>query len=85
MQVSRCQYIIFTNQAKQNGQPVDHKDLINIGYMAGRFGINLDGNLQENKKPEYTDKGTIIDVNSCTAPLLEENLKTDGIKFNKIA
>jgi hypothetical protein len=85
MSVMRCQYIIFTNQPKQNGQPLDQKDLINVGYMAGRFGISLDNNLTENKKPQYTDKGTIIDVNSCTAPLLEENLKSDGIKFNKIA
>lgn len=85
MQVTRCQYVVYTNQPKQNGQTLDQKDLINIGYMAGRFGINLDGNLQQNNKPQYTAKGTIIDVNTCTAPLLEENLKTDGIKFDKIA
>jgi hypothetical protein len=84
MQVARCQYIIYTNQSKQNGNPLDQQDLINVGYMTGRFGISLDGNLQENKKPQYTDKGTIIDINSCTAPLFEENLRADGIKFNKI-
>lgn len=85
MQVSRCQYLIYTNVPKQNGQPLNQKDLINVGYMAGRFGISLDGNLQRNEKPNVTDKGTFISVNCCTAPLLEQNLTQDGIKFNKLA
>lgn len=85
MQVNRNQYIIYTNQPKQNGKPLNQNDLINIGYMAGRYGVSLDGNLQENKKPQFTPNGTIIDINSCTADLMEQNLKTEGIKFNTIA
>ena len=85
MQVSRCDYLVLTNTQKTNGQPLNQKDLINVGYMAGRYGINLDGNLKAEKVPQYSDKGTLINVNSCTTELLENNLNKAGIKFNKLA
>ena len=53
--------------------------------MAGRYGINLDGNLQQNHKPKFTDKGTIVNINSCTKDLFENNLNQAGIKFDVIA
>lgn len=85
MQVARNKYVIFTNQPKQNGQKPNPQDLINVGYMAGRFGVSLDGNLQENKIPQITPNGTLIDINSCTSELLEKNLNQMGMKFNKLA
>ena len=45
MQVERCGYFIPVNQVKSNGEKLSQEDLINIGYMAGRCGINLDGNV----------------------------------------
>lgn len=85
MQVTRCQYLVYTDKPKQNGQSLSPEDVMNIGYMAGRFGINLGGNLQANSKPKHTNKGTIIDINSCTADLFQQTLQTEGIKFDKIA
>ena len=85
MQVSRVTYSVDINQSKRNGQNLSAQDYINLGYMAGRYGINLDGNLKANYKPVETDKGMLININSCTADLFENNLKNAGIKFNKIA
>lgn len=84
MQVQRCGYLIHTNSNKQNGQKLNQDDLINIGYMAGRYGINLDGNVNQNFKPVQTQYGLLINVNSCTTDLLEKNLNEAGIKFNVI-
>lgn len=85
MNVTRHQYVVNTNLPKQNGQPVNQQDLVNIGYMAGRFGINLDGKQWEHQVPQVNQNGTFIDINSCTSDLFEYNLKTSGIKFNKLA
>lgn len=85
MQVERCNYLVSTNSPKTNGQKLTPSDLMNVGYMAGRYGISLDGNLTKNQKPKYTDKGTIININSCTKELFEKNLNESGIKFNVIA
>jgi len=84
MPVQRVDYSIHINSPKVNGQKPNQQDLINVGYMAGRFGINLDGNLKANKPPVYTDKGLLINVNSCTAELLEENLNKAGMKFDRL-
>ena len=53
--------------------------------MAGRYGINLDGNPNENNQPKFTDKGVLINVNYCTTDDLETNLKQSGIKFDRMA
>lgn len=84
MQVQRCSYLIHTNSEKQNGKKLNQTDLINVGYMAGRYGINLDGNVNQNYKPIQTENGLLINVNSCTTGLLEKNLKDAGIKFQAI-
>lgn len=85
MQVQRCDYLIYTNANKQNGQKLSQNDLISVGYMAGRYGINLDGNVNQNFKPVQTENGLLINVNSCTKDLLEKNLNNAGIKFQAIA
>ena len=84
MQVERCSYLIKTNEPKKNGKGLNKNDLLNIGYMAGRYGINLDGNINQEFRPVYTDKGLLININSCTTDALEENLNRAGIKFNVI-
>lgn len=85
MEVSRCSYLVATNQPKTNGQKLNSNDYLNLGYMAGRYGISLDGNLNKNIQPQYTDKGLLININSCTKDLFEDNLNKSGIKFNAIA
>lgn len=84
MAIQRVNYSIHVNSPKMNGQQPTQQDLINVGYMAGRFGINLDGNLKEENKPKYTDKGLLINVNSCTTDVLEDNLKKTGIQFDRL-
>lgn len=83
--IQRCDYLVQTNSVKANGQKPTSQDLINVGYMAGRYGINLDGDLQQNHRPKFTDKGTIVNINSCTKDLFENNLNKAGIKFDVIA
>lgn len=85
MAIQRVDYLIHINSPKTNGEKPNPQDLVNIGYLAGRFGVNLDGNLQENNIPKYTDNGLQININSCTTELLEENLNKSGIKFNRLA
>ncbi len=85
MQVNRCEYIVKTNLPKTNGQYPNSIDLLNVGYMAGRFGIDLTGNPKTNYAPIQTQDGIIVNVNSCTAELLENNLSQAGINFNRIA
>ena len=53
MEVGRCSYFVPTTQVKTNGEKLTPKDYFNIGYMAGRFGINLDGDLNKNYKPNF--------------------------------
>ena len=83
MKIERCNYLIQTK--KENGQNLNQKDLLNIGYMAGRYGINLDGNLKQDFRPLETEKGYLINVNSCTTGVLEDNLNKAGIKFDVLA
>ncbi len=84
MKVERCNYLIDTNSKKENGQYLTSNDMLNIGYMAGRFGINLDGKINENNIPKETENGLLININSCTKDLFEDNLKKSGIKFDVI-
>ena len=53
--------------------------------MAGRFGVDLNGNPQANYSPVKTQDGVIININSCTSNLLENSLSQAGINFNRIA
>lgn len=84
MQVGRCDYFIPTNQTKIDGQKLTEKDLINIGYMAGRFGISLDGDLNRNIKPVFDKEGVKLNINCCTSELFEENLNKTGVKFEVV-
>lgn len=80
---SRSQYAIRTKEGKDNGQPLNASNYLELGYMAGRFGINFD-NPSEIKTMKKTEEGVIIDINSCAAPLFENKLDKDGIKFDRI-
>lgn len=82
MQVERCGYYIPINQTKTNGEILCKKDLVNIGYLAGRCGVNLDGNPQEPNKPEFINDGVKFDINCCTTEMFEKNLTESGIKFD---
>ena len=85
MQIQRCEYFIPINQTKSDGQKLSQEDLINIGYMSGRYGISLDGNLDRNIKPEFSENGVKLNINYCTKNMLEENLNDAGIKFIAVA
>lgn len=82
--VPRYQYLVKTNEAKLNNQPLTSNDYMNVGYMAGRFGINL-ANPNAPQDIKQTPEGVVFDINSCTSDLFEQNLNQAGIKFNRIA
>ena len=80
----RNQYLIKTNENKVNNTPLTANDYMNLGYMAGRFGINLQNPNEPN--PLMNDaNGTYATINSCCSPLFEANLANAGIKFNRLA
>jgi hypothetical protein len=85
MQVGRCSYFVPTNYSKANGEKLSQEDFLNIGYMAGRFGINLDGNPEQNYKPQVSNDGLVLNINCCTADLFEKNLEEAGITFSVLA
>ena len=85
MQVERCTYFVPVNQIKSNGEKLNQTDLISLGYLAGRCGINLDGNPQELNKPSFENEGVKLNINCCTCDLFEDNLKKSGIKFDVLA
>lgn len=85
MQVNRVTYFVPTVQVKQNGETLNNKDLINLGYMAGRFGINLNNNPNEANMPIYSKDGVFFSINSCTSDCFEESMQESGIKFNCLA
>ena len=39
--VPRYSYLIKNNELKSDNTPLSNKDYLEIGYMAGRFGVNL--------------------------------------------
>ena len=81
---ARQQYLVRTNELKSDNMPLTSNDYLNIGYMAGRFGINLQ-NPNEQNPIKYSDNGLIFDINSCTSVLFENNLKAQGVKFDRLA
>lgn len=85
IRVDRNSYIIRTNEPKTNNKPLDKNDYMQIGYMAGRFGINLHDNPTESNPMVQTPQGTIVNINSCTSELFENTLKQTGIKFDRLA
>ena len=85
MKVERNSYIVKTNEPKTNNQPLDKNDYMQIGYMAGRYGVNLSGNPMEDNPIKQTPQGTFVNINSCTSELFETNLNQSGIKFDRLA
>lgn len=81
---ARNTYVVKVNDLKKDNTYLNANDLVNVGYMAGRYGINLE-NPNESNPIKYDDKGLKLDINSCTAELFEENLNKAGIKFDKLA
>ena len=83
--VDRISYIIKTNEPNTNNKPLDKDDYMQIGYMAGRFGVNLSGNPKEENRILQIPQGTVVDINSCTSDLFEKTLNETGIKFDRLA
>ena len=54
---NRVLLINYLSKNKLQLEKLSQSDLINIGYMAGRFGVSLDGDLNKNYKPEVNEKG----------------------------
>ena len=82
--VPRYQYQINTKVGKSNGQPLNAKDYLEIGYMAGRFGFNINGKPGEINSMEKNEDGVKVGINSCAADLFEKKLNKEGIKFDRI-
>lgn len=80
----RYQYVVKTSENKSNNTPLTSDDYMNIGYMAGRFGVNL-ANPNEQNNIVKDNNGTYVNINSCCAPLFEASLNQSGIKFNRLA
>ncbi len=83
-QPTRYQYFVNTEGKKTNNKHLTNDDYLNLGFLAGRFGVNL----QNPNEPNYIYKdntGTYVNINSCCAPLFEETLTQTGIKFNRLA
>lgn len=81
----RNSYIVKTNDLKSNNQPLNSADYMNVGYMAGRYGVNLSGNPYEENPIQMTPQGTFVSINSCCSNQFEKTLSDTGIKFDRIA
>ena len=81
----RNSYIVKTNDLKLNNQPLNSSDYLNVGYMAGRFGVNLEGNPHEQNPMNITPQGTAVNINSCCSEQFERTLNDSGIKFDRLA
>ena len=80
----RNTYLVKTSDYKTNNQPLNAQDYMNVGYMAGRFGINLGNNPYEQNPMQFVPNGTLVNINSCTSDLFEKNMTDMGIKFDRI-
>ncbi len=83
--ITRISYLVRTNEPKINNQPLNANDYMNIGYMAGRFGVNLSNNPMEANPMVFAPQGTFVNINSCTSDLFEQNLAQTGVRFDRIA
>ena len=81
----RNSYIVRTNDLKSDNQPLNSNDFLNVGYMAGRYGVNLSGNPYEENPMNITPDGTQVNINSCCAGQFEKTLNDTGIKFDRLA
>ncbi len=81
---TRYTYIVKTNNLKTDNHPLNSNDYLNIGYMAGRYGVNLQNPNTPNPMV-YNKDGIKFSINSCTADMFETNLKNNGIKYDRIA
>lgn len=81
----RSSYLVKTNDLKLNNKPLNSTDYLNVGYMAGRFGVNLSNNPYEQNPIQLIPEGTLVSINSCCNDTFEKNLNGSGIKFNRIA
>ena len=80
----RYQYVVKTEENKSNNTPLNNTDYLNIGFLASRFGVNLQ-NPNEPNSIYKDNSGTYVNINSCCAPLFEDTLNKSGIKFNRLA
>ena len=83
--VVRNTYVVKINDYKNNSKPLEREDYLNIGYMAGRCGINLQNNPHESNPMQITSDGVLVNVNSCTSDLFEKTLNDSGLKFDRLA
>ena len=84
MFVQRVEYFVPYQAPKRNGKYPTNDEMLYLGYMAGRYGINLDGNPSVQYPPRRYQQGAIFNINSCTAEAFERNLSTIGMNFNRI-
>lgn len=82
--IGRNTYIVRTNGPKSNNTPLTIQDYMQVGYVAGRCGVNLSGNPYEQNPMQYTSQGTIVSINPCTSEYFEKTLIQSGINFDKI-
>ena len=82
--IPRYRYLVKTMEPKADNQYLNAADYLNVGYMAGRFGVNLI-NPNEPNIIQNNPNGVIFDINACTSELFEKNLNQAGIKFDRLA
>ena len=74
-------YQVNTKDGKANGHPLNANDYLELGYMAGRFGVDrLDG-VKAMKK---NDEGVVVNIHPVAKSLFEKKLDKEGIKFDLI-
>ena len=85
MLVHRVEYFVPYQTKKLDGNYPNQDDLLYLGYMAGRYGINLVGSPSVQYPPKKVSNGAIFNINACTAETFEKNLSQIGMNFNRIA
>lgn len=69
----------------QNNNEISRENLVKVGYLAGRCGVNLNGNPDTENLPKFDKNNLNVSINECTKDYFESNLNKIGIKFNEIA
>jgi hypothetical protein len=77
-------YVVNTSK-KRSQAPLSNKDLIQVGYLAGRCGVNLDGDPNRINTPKIGQHNLLVDINDCTTEYFEQNLNQIGLKFDRMA